>query len=162
MQSDASGIHGYGYYSGYYSDSELAYRFVSKRWQQFFTQEELEELDSHTIELTALLDYLEATQLQDIMLVWITDSQSAVWSVNKGGCTEERALAVLSDILHLCDVAHIHIIALWVPREENQVADYLSHFAYLSDRDERHGWLTELGLSPECIGTASGSHQASR
>jgi hypothetical protein len=106
--------------------------------------------DSHTLELMALEDFLLCRQLQDVVLVWVTDSQSAMWSVNKGRCHEARALVVLSNILRMCDDAHVQIIALWVPREQNKLADYLSHFAYMSDSDECSGWLADLGLPARC------------
>ncbi len=156
MQSDASGTDGYGYYSGYYSESELQYRYVAVRWQEINTR------DSHTIELMCVEDFLVRTQPQDVVLAWITDSESAMWSVNKGRCHEPTAMTVLSHILHMCDMYRVQIVALWVPREENTLADYLSHFAHFSDRDEVEGWLTDLGLSAECSRAASCRDQASQ
>lgn len=155
VQSDASGTDGYGYFSGYYSEDESQYTYVSKRWVGRFDQ-----LDSHTAELMALEDYLQSSQLQDVMLVWVSDCEPAVFSLNKGRCDEDKALVVLSNILRMCDAAHVHIVGLWVPREENTLADYLSHYAHHSDRDELRGWLSELGLSAECARAARGPDQA--
>ena len=156
MQSDASGTDGIGYYSGFYSESELNYKYVAKKWPSHYV---LDEMDSHIEELLACEDYLLEAQLQDVVLVWISDSESAVWSVNKGRCHEADAMVVVSSILCLCDAAHVQIIALWVPREENIVADYLSHFAHLSDRDERRGFLRDLGIF-NGHGEEGGQHEA--
>ena len=73
------------------------------------------------------------------ILVWLTDSLSAMWSVNKGRCKEEAGLIVLEDILTMCDNYKIQLIALWVPREENILCDYLSHLSVVMDRDEYSG-----------------------
>jgi hypothetical protein len=73
------------------------------------------------------------------ILVWLTDSLSAMWSVNKGRCKEEMGLLVLEDILTMCDSYKIQLIALWVPREENVLCDYLSHLSVVMDRDEYSG-----------------------
>lgn len=158
MQSDASGVDGIGYFSGFYSDSELDYKYVAKKWPSHYV---LEDMDSHLEELLALEDYLLETQLQDVLLVWISDSESAVWSINKGRCHDVAAMVVVSNVLCLCDVAHIQIVALWVPREENVVADYLSHFAHISDRDERRGFLRDLGIF-EHSGEEGGRHESPR
>jgi hypothetical protein len=158
LQSDASGTDGYGYYSGYYSDSELDYKFVSKRWPAHY---KLDEMHSHLEELMALEDFLLETQLHDLVLVWISDSESAVWSVNKGRCRDPAAMIVLRNILRVCDAVHIQIIALWVPREENVIADYLSHFAHLTNSGERRGFLRDLGIFTES-GAQGRQHQASQ
>ena len=87
--------------------------------------------------------------------MWVSDSESAVWSVNKGRCDEEMALPYLSNMLQLCDDRSIQLLALWVPREENQLADYLSHYAFLSDRDVVSGWVSELASAPDAFGEDS-------
>lgn len=154
VQSDASGTDGFGYYSGYYSDPELEYKYVSKSWTTPPNGK------SHTEELLALEDFLLESQPQSVMLCWVSDSESAVWSVNKGRCAEPDGLAVLTRILCLCDCYRIQLIALWVPREENTLADYLSHYATTSDRSVLRGWLSDLGLSSECSRAAAGPDQS--
>jgi hypothetical protein len=138
VQSDASGTDGFGYYFGFARDDDLTW--VSKRWLQ-----DHREVSSHTDEMHALCDFLEhECRVRDAVLVWVTDSESAMWSVNKGRCFEEAGLVVLTRILALCDLYRLQIVALWVPREMNELADYLSHLAFSVDRDQVSGtWAAD-------------------
>jgi 8-oxo-dGTP pyrophosphatase MutT (NUDIX family) len=45
----------------------------------------------------------------------------------------------MEEILELCDVLRVQIVALWVPREENELADYLSHLSFILNRDSVGG-----------------------
>lgn len=133
LQSDASGTDGFGYYFSYLSASQLSW--VSKRWPLGYLS-----VSSHTDELAALADFLECScSAREAVLVWVTDSESAMWSVNKGRCFEPSGELVLTRVLHWCDVFHLQIVALWVPRELNELADHLSHLACSVDRDEVSG-----------------------
>jgi hypothetical protein len=62
-----------------------------------------------------------------------------MWSVNKGRCFEPAGLVLVERILRLCDLYKLQIVALWVPREQNELADYLSHLSFLVDRDSVEG-----------------------
>jgi hypothetical protein len=133
VQSDASGTDGFGYYFSYFRAESLQY--VSRRWPPWRVL-----ISSHTDELWALCDYLESTCLaRNAILVWITDSESAMWSVNKGRCFEPEGLVLVERILRMCDLYRLQIVALWVPREQNELADYLSHLSFLVDRDSVEG-----------------------
>lgn len=139
MQSDASGTDGFGYYYSYLGDQEMQY--TSKRWNPPLRIEE----HSHKFELLALDDFLTTDcDAQDAVLVWLTDNEGAAWTVNKGRCSDDQSAAVLTNILQQCDQRRLQIIALWVPREENQFADYLSHLAFYSDRDVVKGKVSDI------------------
>jgi hypothetical protein len=150
MQSDASGTDGFGYFSGYYEDTELQY--VSKRWSNSRVHWSASDFSSHSDELEALADFLVNCSISNCLLVWITDSQSAAFSVLKGSCHEPRGFALVTSILHLCDLLHLELVALWVPREENELADYLSHLAVYLHREVVSGPLSSLATDASVDG----------
>ena len=43
------------------------------------------------------------TDIRDVILVWISDSLSGVWSENKGVCHAEVGLETLRMVLYECD-----------------------------------------------------------
>ena len=135
MSSDASGTDGYGYFHGYYNASSMDY--VSKRW----ANDKDDICNSHTDELHSLVDFLETIIISNCILVWITDSQSAAYSINKGNCVNEMSFLKIKNILEICDLKHITIVAMWVPREHNLLADYLSHLSTYMNRDTVSGRL---------------------
>ena len=139
LQSDASGTDGFGYYWGYLTSEHMQY--TACRWGP---EHDL-NTSSHAFELIALEHFLsrECTAT-DAVLVWITDNEGASWSVNKGRCREPYGMELLSSILHQCDAKRLQLLALWVPREHNELADYLSHLAVYLDRDEVRGSLEDL------------------
>lgn len=137
VQSDASGVDGHGYYYG--SVDEPDPRFVACQWD-----EGVGTLSSHHDELYSLLHYARHTDDSDCLLIWVSDSSSAVWTVNKGRCREDQGLDVLRQLLDLLDRRRIAVVAIWVPREQNTLADRLSHLARLLDRHEVQGRLSEL------------------
>ena len=133
VSSDASGPDGFGYIYGYLEEDDPS--FVSRQWDNDYIF-----VTSHSGEMQALKHYLKYRHAEGCkILVWLTDSLSAMWSINKGRCKEEAGLIVLEDILTMCDRYRIQLIALWVPREENILCDYLSHLSALMDRDEYSG-----------------------
>jgi len=137
LQSDASGTDGFGYLEG--SLSEEMPNFFASVWNndyQFYT--------SHNGELQSLLHFVETTGIKNKLLLWISDSLSAVWSILKGRCMEEVALKTLEIILRLCDEKKLQLVALWIPREENLLPDYLSHICVYMNRVEHGGSAEEL------------------
>ena len=66
---------------------------------------------SHFGELTALWHFVERTDIYKCLLVWVSDSQSAVVGVNKGTCRPDDGLAVLALILERCDLRGIVLLA---------------------------------------------------
>ena len=86
--------------------------------------------------------------MSDKVLVWISDSLSAVWSSNKGRCSADVSMITLEGILQVCDDRHLQILAVWTPRESNELADYLSHLSTHMLRSRVAGVLSEgQGLS---------------
>jgi len=133
MISDASGTDGFGYYYG--SIFDVDFRVYARKWGSGY-----EFHTSHTGELQALRHYLSLRFVEGSkVLLWVTDSLSAVFSVNKGRCREESGLRVLEEILEMCDMYKVQLIALWIPRENNIISDYLSHLCAVLGRDEYEG-----------------------
>jgi len=137
LQSDASGDDGFGYFYGDLQETNP--RYFSSAWT-----EEFSFINSHHGELEALRHFVEVTTQQSVILVWISDCLSAVWSVNKGRCRSEEGRRGLIYILTTCDAKRVQLIALWLPREHNLLADYLSHFSSYVGRESAEGRVDNL------------------
>jgi hypothetical protein len=124
VQSDASGTDGFGYMHSLLSESDI-YEWYSSTWPANYIPHH-----SHEAELRALLHYMQNHPHQGGMVLWVSDSESACWSVNKGHCKDPSSRAVLELILEWCDRSRIQLVALWVPRELNTLADHLSHLSF--------------------------------
>lgn len=138
IQSDASGEDGYGYFHGFYHEEDLQY--ASFVWNHN------KPSSSHAMELSGLkfaLLTLDTTVAKKI-LVWVTDSTSAALTVNKASCKNAEGFQLLSDILLICDGRQLELVALWTPREENILADYLSHLASILGRSSDAGRLSQI------------------
>jgi len=94
---------------------------------------------SHEGELRALHHYVLHQSHTGKVIVWVTDSQSACWTVNKGHCKDPRAFPLLMEIYEHLDALSLQIVALWVPRDLNEFPDYLSHYATLISRFDASG-----------------------
>ena len=140
LQSDASGPHGFGYIWGFLDELDPLY--YAAQWS--VGESALCDSSSHFAELRALDHFISTTNITGKVLFWVTDSQSAVYSVNNGSCHEPQSLDLLSSILSRCDLLHISILAIWVPRDLNLLPDYLSHLAYNLNRREAAGQSSEL------------------
>lgn len=138
VQSDASGDDGYGFYYGTYQQSHLKY--YCSVW------DEDRPISSHAMEMFSLSAFLlkYGSLVRDKIVVWISDSTSAVASINKGSCNRPEGRKILGSIFDCCDDLHIELVALWAPRESNILADYLSHLAVLLGRDEVEGDTSDL------------------
>ena len=79
--------------------------------------------NSMLFELHALLDYLITCTIRGVILTWINDNESSTWAINKGNCKDPASRIVITRILHYCDLYHLQVLALWVPREQNTFAD---------------------------------------
>jgi hypothetical protein len=99
---------------------------------------------SHDGELQALKHFVEETLIRDKFLVWVSDSLAAVWSINKGRSHALISLETIERILGGCDSKGLLLVGLWVPREYNQTADYLSHLSFVLNRSEIQGSLSGL------------------
>jgi len=142
VQSDASGEDGFGYVEGELYETNPSY--LSKRWSEVDFPEH-----STAGELRALAYWVEHTTVRKKLLLWISDSQAGVWSVNKGRCHDVHGNRWLSDILARCDMYHLQLIALWVPRHLNELPDYLSHLASYLGMDRVEGKATQLAKHAE-------------
>jgi hypothetical protein len=148
VQSDASGEDGFGYFYGDLGDEEAS--FVARQWEgnaeltDEWYNDPLQWTTSHDSEMKGLLHFVQDTDKRNVMLIWVSDCLSAVWSVNKGRCREALGLITLTEILGVCDEKRLLIVALWVPRELNAYADYLSHLTAYLGRSEVRG--TTCGL----------------
>ena len=163
VQSDISGEDGLGYLHGYLNDDNPA--FLSRTWSQFrssvspdiesFSPESMLYSTSHDSELKGLAHFLWNTKISNVMLLWVTDSLSGAWSVNKGRCKEEAGLLTLAYIYARADELKILLVALWVPRDLNQTADYLSHLSAYLHRSEVNGCLRDLSSPEFCPDTSA-------
>ena len=142
VQSDMSGPDGFGYFYGYLGDGNPMY--LSRAWGGDY-----QFRSSHDGEMQALLHYVLRTDEEGKIVVWLTDSLSGVWSINKGSCHSDVSMVTLEAILECCDIKRIQLIALWLPREHNQFADYLSHLSSFLGREEVEGRVCELNVSQE-------------
>jgi hypothetical protein len=141
VQSDAAGEDSLGYYHGVLSEREP--RFYSQQRDLYSTFQ-----SSHNRELQALKCFLEKEGIAGRVLIWVLDSLSDVWSVNKGRCHADISMVALEEIFNICDERHLQILAVWTPRESNELADYLSHLSAHMLRSRVAGVLREgQGLS---------------
>ena len=131
VQSDASGTDGYGYVY-WSSDHKLSTKWVSKRWKSV---DAITNGQSHKAELYALYDYLVNVDSTAPLVCWISDSQSAVYSINKGTCRNPLAKPLLKRIFAVADSTGRQVVALWIPREQNKFPDLLSHLSTYLNRD---------------------------
>ena len=148
LQSDASGPDGFGYISGFLDEIDPV--FYASQWIP--SEAALCDSSSHFAELRALQHFISQCTFTDKLLLWITDSQSACFSVNNGSCHELPSLDLLSTVLATCDSLNIYVLAIWVPRDINILPDYLSHFASSISRLEVSGRFSELHGAPrDCL-----------
>ena len=140
LQSDASGPDGFGYIWGFLDELDPLY--YAAQWS--VGESALCDSSSHFAELRALVHFISSTTITNKVLFWVSDSQSAVYSVNNGSCHEPQSLDLLSFILSRCDLLHISILAIWVPRDFNLLPDYLSHLAYNLNSSETVGRSSDL------------------
>ena len=136
VQSDASGTDGFGYLYHTLEDDQY-FQWVSRSWPVDFTPSH-----SHHAELLALLDFLRSFPNLyglGLLLIWVSDCEAACWSVNKGNCKDPISFLTLSQIFDILDVHRFQILALWIPREENQYADHLSHLSSILYRSSVEG-----------------------
>jgi len=135
VQSDASGTDGVAYYTGGLDCIDPA--FVARMWEPWEIY-----VSSMRSELIGLLDYMRNTNDRNYLLVWISDALAAVSAVNKGSCGAFEDLEIMTEIFRLADERGIYVVALWVPREENQFADFLSHLSSYTTGRPVHGYAS--------------------
>jgi hypothetical protein len=142
IQSDMSGPDGIGYFTYNMKNPEVELEFFSETWDEGYMPS-----SSMLGEMLALYKYIKRSSLllSKCIVVWVTDSMSSTWATLKGRCSDLDTLLVLSSILTLCDACGILLLAIWVPRECNELADFLSHLSVIVNRQNIGGSGSELG-----------------
>lgn len=123
VYSDASNT-GYGGYS-----VENPFSIAHGMWS------DIEKTNSSTWkELTAVKKVFLSllTQLSGKNLKWFTDNQNVVSIVSKGS-TKTVLQALALDIFRICLKYNVNLEMVWIPRLENEKADYLSRIVDLDD-----------------------------
>lgn len=101
------------------------------------------------MELRALRVCLETADLprHPMVLLWVTDSTSAALSVNKGNCRSLEGYEELEAVFSVCDAYGYELLAMWVPREDNVLADYLSHLSAMLGRSRASGRVGAMEIA---------------
>jgi hypothetical protein len=144
IQSDASGPDGHGLVYG--SLNCVDPLFFAKVWDSNFTPEY-----SHQFELVSIKDFFKEKKDSlglNCLYIWLSDAASSVWSINKGYCSSQASFIVLSDIFDSLELLKSFIVGFWIPREENIIADYLSHYAKFCNVDKVEGYLSKISNLP--------------
>lgn len=141
IQSDASGSDGFGLTAGFLGDRD--WQIYSQRWH-----EDYRPPSSQVAELAALEYSLKhrGHELHDKSLLWISDSQPAVSAINNPKPRSAESAQLLHSIFDMADRIRCNLLALWIPREDNQFPDYLSHLAAWMNRDRVQG---QIQLGPQ-------------
>ena len=141
LQSDASGTDGFGYIWSTLEEENGSYSWYASQWGLEVPSQ------SHEAELRALHHFIRHRTHSSKLIVWVSDSEFACWTINKGHCKDPKAYVLLEELFLECERITVQVIALWVPREQNRLTDYLSHFAMLMDRVEVEGSSKEFASS---------------
>ena len=134
LVSDSAGDDGMGYYFGALGSDAPEYR--AEPWDARYSFG-----SSLTGKLSALDHFLHRTQISNCFLLWATDSESDMHSVNSGVFKAVDGLALLESSLAICDARQIVLLAFCVLREHNRVADFLFHLSHIH-RSEVAGRFT--------------------
>jgi len=144
IQSDASGPDGHGLVYG--SLNCVDPLFFAKIWDSNFTPEY-----SHQFELVSIKDFFKEKKDSlglNCLYLWLSDAASSIWSINKGYCSSQASFIVLSDIFDSLESLNSFIVGFWIPREDNMIADYLSHYAKFCNVDKVEGYLSKISNLP--------------
>ena len=80
---------------------------------------------------------------------WYTDNQNVTRIIDRGS-TKPDLQTLAEEIVNLCNNHRVSIIPVWVPRDNNQLADYLTKLTDVDDwaiHSDTFQWLnTLLGL----------------
>ena len=94
---------------------------------------------------------------------WHTDNQNIVRVIDRGS-TKPDLQSLVEDIVYLCAENHVVVVPVWVPREQNQLADYLSKLTDVDDwgiNPDIFWWIStgallrltgsQLGITPNVL-----------
>jgi hypothetical protein len=82
--------------------------------------------------------------LPPILKLFVTDNEAAAFALNKGTCFDDIGNAVLEEIFELANTLRLPLLAVFLPREYNTIADDLSHFAHLMNVTKFEGRFSDL------------------
>ena len=123
MQCDA-GDEGLGYWLTLPSTNFERLHWYSRRLPE---SPSTQATSSTWKELNTVLWALQShSEWRGLTVIAVLDSAAAAYNLNSGSCASD-SFSTLHDIFTTCDIMSVHIIALWVPREDNSFADYLTH-----------------------------------
>ena len=77
---------------------------------------------------------------------WYTDNQKVTRIINRGS-TKPDLQTLAEEIVHLCNHHRVSVIPVWVPRDNNHFADYLSKLTDVNDwciHSDIYQWLNTL------------------
>ena len=148
--------HGYGYC---WSSLDVllkssTYDFIAKT---FAVEEALHLNDSGFIEFVALRDYCINHMTPGTQIMWVTDNQCCVNRVNLFryqaavvGDPSARTLfeGISREIMQICLEKGCFIRATWIPRRQNELADYLSHLAFAAGGEVAGREVNDLTAFP--------------
>ena len=92
-------------------------------------------------ELRSISDFLDSVSIRDCVLIWLNGNEASTHGVNKGNCKDSASRLLLSSILGRCDTLRLQILAIWIPREQNQSADFLSDLSIYLNRSHVYGTM---------------------
>jgi hypothetical protein len=134
-QSDASGTDGFGYVTSTLAASTSEFEWTSVRWEEGELPSQ-----SHQAELEGLRHFVVRRSHVGVkLIVWVTDSESGCYSINRANCKDPLGFPIVSAIYDHCEALKCQILAVWVPRARNNLADHLSHLAFVLCRQEISG-----------------------
>jgi len=112
-------------------------------------------------ELRAVRCVLEAFQgkLQDERICWFTDNQNVVRIIQQGSGKPALQVEALAIFFYICVGNRIRMEPEWVPREQNQLADYYSHLVDFDDYRLMFEWLNSI-WGPYTIDRFPSAHNA--
>ena len=104
--------------------------------------------DSTWRELKAVHNMLLSvgSTLQAHKVQWHTDNQNITRIIHRGSM-KTNLQDIVEDVVHLCAKYHIVLTPVWIPREENHLADYLSKVTDVDDwgiQPHIFQWVTTL------------------
>jgi len=98
LQSDASGTDGFGYiWHSLGGVPKEDYQWYSAKWGVN------PPVQSHEAELRALHHFIISRAHISKLIVWVTDSESGCWTINKGHCKDPKAHVLLEEIFQECE-----------------------------------------------------------
>ena len=77
---------------------------------------------------------------------WYTDNQKVTRIINRGS-TKPDLQTLAEEIVNLCNHHRVSVIPVWVPRDNNHFADYLSKLTDVNDwgiHSDIYQWLNTL------------------